>query len=73
MEGHVEGRVPRRGQRQGAVRDRRGRSEQRRPSDIVLGYTIGPHAIFFNNGTGAQFTRVTFGDAGSAYGFASAT
>jgi hypothetical protein len=39
--------------------------------DIVLGYTSGPHAIFFNDGTGRQFTQVPFGDSkGAAYGFA---
>ena len=39
--------------------------------DIVLGYTSGPHTVFFNVGTGKKFTPVTFGDpAGSAYGFA---
>ena len=39
--------------------------------DIVLGYLEGPHSIFFNDGTGRQFTRTTFGDRkGSAYGFA---
>ena len=39
--------------------------------DIVLGYTAGPHAVFFNDGTGRQFTRIMFGDPnGSAYGFA---
>jgi hypothetical protein len=42
----------------------------RRP-DIVLGYTSGPHSLFFNDGTGRQFTQTTFGDEkGSAYGFA---
>ena len=31
----------------------------------------GPHAMFFNDGTGRQFTRATFGDEqGAAYGFA---
>jgi hypothetical protein len=30
-----------------------------------------PHAVFFNNGTGRQFTPITFGDKqGAAYGFA---
>jgi hypothetical protein len=39
--------------------------------DIVLGYLAGPHSIFFNDGTGRQFTHTTFGDRqGSAYGFA---
>jgi hypothetical protein len=39
--------------------------------DIVLGYTSGPHSVFFNDGSGARFTEVRFGDArGSAYGFA---
>ena len=39
--------------------------------DIVLGYTAGPHSVFFNDGTGSQFTRTVFGDPkGSAYGFA---
>ena len=39
--------------------------------DIVLGYTSGPHSIFFNDGTGRQFTQRMFGDTkGSAYGFA---
>ena len=39
--------------------------------DIVLGYTDGPHSIFFNDGTGATFTPDSFGDGnGSAYGFA---
>ena len=39
--------------------------------DIVLGYTSGPHSVFFNDGTGRQFTEVKFGDAkGAAYGFA---
>jgi hypothetical protein len=31
--------------------------------DIVLGYTAGPHAVFFNDGTGRQFPRIMFGDA----------
>jgi hypothetical protein len=39
--------------------------------DIVLGYTTGPHSIFFNDGTGRRFTQVAFGDQnGAAYGFA---
>ena len=39
--------------------------------DIVLGYTQGPHSIFFNDGSGRQFMHTTFGDRqGSAYGFA---
>ena len=39
--------------------------------DIVLGYTEGPHAVFFNDGTGRKFRPVAFGDkAGAAYGFA---
>ena len=39
--------------------------------DIVLGYTSGPHAIFFNDGSGQQFTQAQFGDRqGAAYGFA---
>ena len=39
--------------------------------DIVLGYTSGPHSIFFNDGTGRQFTQTTIGDRqGAAYGFA---
>ena len=38
---------------------------------IVLGYTTGAPTVFFNDGTGRQFVRVTFGDdRGSAYGFA---
>jgi hypothetical protein len=42
----------------------------RRP-DIVLGYTSGPHSIFFNDGTGRNFVQMPLGDArGSAYGFA---
>ena len=37
----------------------------------MFGYTEGPHAVFFNDGTGLRFTPVAFGDAkGSAYGFA---
>ena len=39
--------------------------------DIVLGYTEGPHSIFFNDGSGGRFTAINFGDKdGSAYGFA---
>ena len=39
--------------------------------DIVLGFTEGPHSVFFNEGTGRDFKRVTFGDEeGAAYGFA---
>ena len=39
--------------------------------DIVLGYTKGPHSVFFNDGSGRAFTEVRFGDEqGSAYGFA---
>jgi hypothetical protein len=39
--------------------------------DIVLGYTKGPHSVFFNDGSGRAFSEVRFGDAqGSAYGFA---
>jgi FG-GAP-like repeat len=39
--------------------------------DIVLGYTSGPHSVFFNDGSGHTFTEVKFGDPkGSAYGFA---
>jgi hypothetical protein len=39
--------------------------------DIVFGFTEGPHLVFFNDGTGRAFTKVTFGDpAGAAYGFA---
>ena len=30
--------------------------------DIVFGYTEGPHLVFFNDGTGRAFTKVTFGD-----------
>jgi hypothetical protein len=42
-----------------------------RHPDIVLGYTAGPHSIFFNDGTGRRFAEVTFGDErGAAYGFA---
>ena len=40
-------------------------------ADIVLGYVTGPRSVFFNDGTGRQFTEVKFGDRqGSAYGFA---
>ena len=36
--------------------------------DIVFGYTEGPHAVFFNDGTGLQFIRAAFGDKqGAAY------
>jgi hypothetical protein len=39
--------------------------------DIVLGFTEGPHLVFFNDGTGRAFAQVAFGDrAGAAYGFA---
>ena len=39
--------------------------------DIVLGYTAGPHSVFFNDGSGSRFAEVKFGDpSGSAYGFA---
>ena len=39
--------------------------------DIVIGYVEAPSAVFFNDGTGQQFTPVTFGDGqGTAYGFA---
>jgi hypothetical protein len=39
--------------------------------DIVFGFTEGPHLVFFNDGTGRAFAKVTFGDpAGAAYGFA---
>jgi hypothetical protein len=42
-----------------------------RSPDIVLGYTSGPHSVFFNDGTGRQFNEVLFGDKqGAAYGFA---
>jgi FG-GAP-like repeat len=42
-----------------------------RHPDVILGYTSGPHSVFFNDGTGARFTEVRFGDQkGSAYGFA---
>ena len=42
-----------------------------RHPDIVLGYTEGPHSVFFNDGSGKRFVEVTFGDKpGSAYGFA---
>src|SRR5262245_23404684 len=41
-----------------------------RHPDIVLGYTEGPHSVFFNDGSG-KFVEATFGEkAGSAYGFA---
>ena len=37
----------------------------------MLGYTSGPHAIFYNDGSGRRFRQVSFGDdKGSAYGFA---
>jgi FG-GAP-like repeat len=40
----------------------------------VTGRDIGeaqPHSVFFNDGTGRQFTQIMFGDAkGAAYGFA---
>ena len=39
--------------------------------DIVIGYIGAPSAVFFNDGSGKQFTEVRFGDArGDAYGFA---
>jgi hypothetical protein len=45
-------------------------NNDRRP-DIVMGYTTGPNTVFFNRGTGQQFSPVAFGDGeGSAYGFA---
>lgn len=45
-------------------------NDDRHP-DIVFGYTEGPHAMFFNDGTGKRFTRRAFGDKpGAAYGFA---
>ena len=45
-------------------------NDDRHP-DIVFGFTEGPPAMFFNDGTGRQFTRQAFGDkAGAAYGFA---
>ena len=36
-------------------------NDDRHP-DIVFGYTEGPHAVFFNDGTGRRFTPVAFGD-----------
>ncbi len=37
----------------------------------MLGYTKGPHSVFFNDGSGRAFSEVRFGDEqGSAYGFA---
>ena len=45
-------------------------NDDRHP-DIVFGYTEGAPVMFFNDGTGRQFTRRPFGDtAGAAYGFA---
>jgi hypothetical protein len=39
--------------------------------DVGLGYTEGPHAIFYNDGSGRRFTQAAFGDrTGAAYGFA---
>jgi hypothetical protein len=39
--------------------------------EIVLSYATGPHAVFFDDGTGRGFRVEPFGDAqGSAYGFA---
>lgn len=38
--------------------------------DVVLGYTKGPHSVFFNHGSG-RFVERVFGDAkGAAYGIA---
>ena len=38
--------------------------------DIVFGYTEGPHAALFNDGTGRQFKPIAFGDKVGAHGFA---
>jgi hypothetical protein len=39
--------------------------------DVVIGFLGAQPAVFFNQGTGRQFTEVRFGDAeGDAYGFA---
>jgi hypothetical protein len=42
-----------------------------RHPDIALGYTAGPHALFFNDGSGRHFSAHRIGDEkGAAYGFA---
>lgn len=41
--------------------------------DIIAGNTGRPNAVFFNDGTGARFERVEFGEAGrdtATYGLA---
>jgi hypothetical protein len=39
--------------------------------DIIVGHVGAPSTIFFNDGTGRNFTSVSFGDSnGTVYGFA---
>jgi FG-GAP-like repeat len=39
--------------------------------EIIVGYVNAPGAIYFNDGTGRKYNRVTFGDGkGAIYGLA---
>jgi hypothetical protein len=41
--------------------------------EIIVGYVQAPGAIYFNDGTGRKYSRVTFGDnKGAIYGLAAA-
>src|SRR5450432_883788 len=39
--------------------------------DIIVGHVEAPSTVFFNDGTGRNFTSISFGDSkGTVYGFA---
>ena len=39
--------------------------------DIIVGHVGAPSTVFFNDGTGRNFTSISFGDSnGTVYGFA---